>query len=285
MTELLHSSWVWFPSVLPADYKLGRRNSLVWQDDATARLGHGQLGARGKVMERFSYHERARLCGSCKQHYPGIVRLHFTRSLRKRVVVNAFDPGERKSWLRNLLFQRIETWRPPDVDTGEAEDQFSSEQQFRDSGDMDDLEEELEFDTQEDVDYDEVDALIDDDAKFASWRRKTEAKNELRNFQATGRDPDSKDWEDWLDDSWGEYNDHLGGKDGWYESPSDWEKGGFPREAPIKAERGMKRTIKELFFRIFEREEEVDDDLEFEERVFRFTSRATVSPTSGFYYP
>jgi len=39
----------------------------------------------------------------------------------------------------------------------------------------------------------------------------------------------------------------------------------------------MKRTITELLFRILEPEDEVEEDLQFEERVFRFTSRTTVS--------
>jgi len=104
---------------------------------------------------------------------------------------------------------------------------------------------------------------------------KEEARKELQNFE---RNPESNDWEDWLDDSWNQYEGNLqSGEDGWYEASPNWDKDGVPREPPTKPERGMKRTIKELLFRMLEPEAEVEEDLQFEERVFRFTSRTTVS--------
>jgi len=40
---------------------------------------------------------------------------------------------------------------------------------------------------------------------------KNEARNELRKFQSSSEreDVDGKDWEDWLDDSWNQYDDNL----------------------------------------------------------------------------
>jgi len=51
---------------------------------------------------------------------------------------------------------------------------------------------------------------------------KTEARNELRDFE---RNPESNEWEDWLDDSWNQYEDNLqGGEDGWYEASPNWDR-------------------------------------------------------------
>jgi hypothetical protein len=58
---------------------------------------------------------------------------------------------------------------------------------------------------------------------------KNDAHSEVREFQALGIDPDSRDWEDWLDDSWSQYEENLvGGQDGWYEATPNWEKDGVP---------------------------------------------------------
>lgn len=70
--------------------------------------------------------------------------------------------------------------------------------------------------------------------------------------------------------------------DEWWDAAPEWEKGGVPRDAPPRPERGMKRTVKEIFLRIFEREEEVEDDLQFEDRIFRYTSQTTVSVLTYF---
>lgn len=85
-------------------------------------------------------------------------------------------------------------------------------------------------------------------------------------------------WEDWLDDGWNQGDQGNGDiENGWYEPSSDWDQTGVPRDPATKPERGIKRNFKELLFRILEPEDEVEDDLLFEERVFRFTSRTTVS--------
>lgn len=87
------------------------------------------------------------------------------------------------------------------------------------------------------------------------------------------------EWIDWLDESYSnKYSDYVGGSgNGWYEEESEWLKGGNPRLPPDIPERGMSRTIKEMVLRIFEPRYEVEDDLAFEERVFRFTTQETVS--------
>lgn len=182
-------------------------------------------------------------------------------------------------WFKKLLLSKIEI---PDVDVGGLDDEEEEEEDVNGDGDEGDGEgddedlEEVDFEFSREPVGDEVDELIEDDTRFARWKRKADAKNELREFQASGRDPDSQDWEDWLDDTWEQYDENLAGEDGWYQPAPDWEKDGMPRNPPTKPERGMRRTIKELLFRIFEREEEVAEDLEFEERVFRFTSQSTV---------
>lgn len=198
---------------------------------------------------------------------------------RSRLVVSVAG-GNGNGWFKNLLLSKIEI---PDVDLGgfddDDEDMNGDGDEGEGEGDDEDDEdlEDVDFEFSREPAGDEVDELIEDDTRFARWKRKIDAKNELREFQATGRDPDSTDWEDWLDDTWEQYDVNLAGEDGWYQPAPDWEKDGVPRDPPTKPERGMRRTIKELFFRIFEREEEVADDLQFEERVFRFTSQSTVS--------
>ena len=118
---------------------------------------------------------------------------------------------------------------------------------------------------------DDVDAMIEDPKLFEAWRIRREAKQEIRDLRDEGIDPDSDSWEDWLDES-ERVEPDLGG---WYEQQSDWEKDGMPRSAPKIPGRGMSYSFKELIQRIFERESEVEAELSFEERVFRFTSRST----------
>jgi hypothetical protein len=206
----------------------------------------------------------------------GLAR-RWRRSFRKRfVAVSAAESeGPERSWFRKFLFESIEV---PDLDD-DSDIGEDGEGEGEDG---------VEFEPRADADEpkrDEIDELIEDDRRFFRWKMKNDARSEVREFQASGIDPDSRDWEDWLDDSWSQYEEDLaGGQDGWYEAAPNWEKDGVPREPPSKPERGMKRTIKELLFRIFEPEEEVLEDLQFEERVFRFTSRTTVSSFSTPQY-
>jgi hypothetical protein len=196
---------------------------------------------------------------------------------RSHVRARAFD--EPRSWFRNFLFEEIDISDSDTEDGEDLEEPGVNEEGVGFEPRADGVEFEPRADGDADGDGDEVDQLLEDDRRFFRWKMKNEARNEVREFQASGRDPDGKDWEDWLDESWSPDEESFGGGgDGWYEASPDWEKDGVPRKPPSKPERGMKRTIKELFFRIFEPEDEVLEDLEFEERVFNFTSQTTVSP-------
>ncbi|CAI5965310.1 unnamed protein product [Closterium sp. NIES-65] len=114
---------------------------------------------------------------------------------------------------------------------------------------------------------DDIDAMLADPERFERWQ----TSRELRGIQLAGEDPDDRQWEDWIDDP-SEYDYENGG---WYEPQPDWEKGGMPREAPDIPERGMSRSFKELLLRIFKPQDEVEESLTFEERVFRYTSQTT----------
>uniref|UniRef100_A0A7I3ZY05 Chloroplast envelope membrane protein n=1 Tax=Physcomitrium patens TaxID=3218 RepID=A0A7I3ZY05_PHYPA len=195
-----------------------------------------------------------------------------TRWKSSRGLVEARAAGSptppRRSWFRRFLFESIEI---PDLDIDhDIADELEIPRMYEDG---------IQFEERADAvvgEADAVDEMLENDRRFFRWKIKNEAQNDLRDYQASGADPDSRDWEDWLDDSWNQYGDNLAGRmDGWYEPSSNWEKDGVPRDPPSKPERGMKRTIKELLFRIFEPEDEVVDDLQFEERVFKFTSQTT----------
>lgn len=68
----------------------------------------------------------------------------------------------------------------------------------------------------------------------------------------------------------------------WYEEQEDpWEKDGMPRAPPKMPERGLSRTFTELLPLIFLPQDAVEEELTFEEKVFRFTSQATVSRFTG----
>ena len=115
---------------------------------------------------------------------------------------------------------------------------------------------------------DDVDSMLADPEKFERW----ELSRDLRQVQWEGYDPDDALWESWLDDP----DDYDYKSGGWYDSQPDWDKGGVPREAPSVPERGMSRSFKELLLRIFQPQDEVEEQLTFEEKVFRYTSQTSV---------
>lgn len=117
----------------------------------------------------------------------------------------------------------------------------------------------------------DIDEIMEDEDKFKKWKLRRDTLKELKDYQTTGRDPDDDIWEDWIDDSMN-VGVNMGG---WYENQSDWETGGVPRNPPKVPERGMSWTFKDFFFKMFGREEEVEADLTFEERIFRYTSQTT----------
>lgn len=183
--------------------------------------------------------------------------------------VSAQDEDSQKSWLRRFFFTPLDPKDYPFL-MNDFEDDSEDEPEGDGKGTR-------KKGKDDDWCKDDIDRMLADDATFAEWQQRVKARSELRESQELGRDPDNKNWEDWLDDSWGDYSDYVGGKNsGWYFDESDWEKGGVPRSPPKLPERGMSRNMKEMFFRIFEDEEEVKADLAFEDRVFRFTSQTTV---------
>eukprot|EP00250_Pteridium_aquilinum_P003343 c13659_g1_i2 orf=436-2202(-) len=202
----------------------------------------------------------------------------WSKSARQRSLsrVHAQNEESGKSWWKRILFAPIDPeeyqflmYDDEDESDDEAEnDPEATGQQPKGPGDKD---------TRENWCKDDIDRMLADDASFAAWQQRMKSRDELRESQKLGRDPGNDNWEDWLDDSWGGNNGYAGGKDsGWYFNESDWEKGGVPRQPPKLPERGMSRNMKEMFFRIFENEEEVLEDLAFEDKVFRFTSQTTV---------
>eukprot|EP00271_Cylindrocystis_brebissonii_P019993 TRINITY_DN6408_c0_g1_i1.p1 TRINITY_DN6408_c0_g1~~TRINITY_DN6408_c0_g1_i1.p1 ORF type:complete len:487 (-),score=93.17 TRINITY_DN6408_c0_g1_i1:320-1780(-) len=119
---------------------------------------------------------------------------------------------------------------------------------------------------------DQIDELIEDDEKFRAWQLRREALDELEEYTKGGADPDEKHWEDWLDDQTRAAPVDLGG---WFDPVPDWEEDGLPRPPPKLPERGMRRTMKELMPKVFQNNEEVEQELTFEEKIFRYSSQTT----------
>ncbi|KAJ7535015.1 hypothetical protein O6H91_12G014700 [Diphasiastrum complanatum] len=186
---------------------------------------------------------------------------------RRKFRINA--EKQKRSWWKQFLFESIsvedfpsyENSDPGPPDESEDDDEGTASETVASNGNNK---------------MDEIDRMLADDKKFSQWKQKADAMNELRESQDRARDSDNKNWEDWLDDSWKDYSELLPGKDSWYQPQSEWEKGGLPRNPPKVPERGMNRTVRELFLRFFEKQEEVEEDLAFEERVFIFTTQSTV---------
>ncbi len=204
------------------------------------------------------------------------------RSSCKGFLVNAFQSKPKRGWFKELLFQPIED----KIDEEDSRVEEETEQDSSTNGAFKsfDKPEDDKFESEDVGDIDDVNKRImpaDDGKKFTARKRNRDAstKKDVQKFEEAGETLDSsRGWEDWLDDTWGDdYTGSVGAKDGgWFQPQPDWEKGGLPRDPPTKPERGMRRNIKEILFRFFEREEEVEEDLLFEQRVFRYTSQSTV---------
>ncbi|CAM6040195.1 unnamed protein product [Sphagnum compactum] len=204
------------------------------------------------------------------------------RSSCKGFLVNAFESKPKRGWFKELLFQPIEDR----IDEEDSRVEEETEQDSNTNGAFKsfDKPEDDKFESEDVGDIDDVNKRIimpaDDGKKFTARKRNRDAstKKDVRKFEETGETSDSsRGWQDWLDDTWGDdYTGSVGAKDGgWFQPQPDWERGGLPRDPPTKPERGMRRNMKEILFRFFEREEEVEEDLLFEQRVFRYTSQST----------
>jgi hypothetical protein len=217
------------------------------------------------------------------------------RSSCKGFLVYAFESKPKRGWFKELLFQPIED--RIDEEDSRVEEETQQDSNTNGAFKSFDKPEDDKFELEDVGDIDDVNQRIvpaDDGKKFTARKRNRDAstkkdvqkfdrdastKKDVRKFEETGETSDSsRGWEDWLDDTWGDdYTGSVGAKDGgWFQPQPDWERGGLPRDPPTKPERGMRRNMKEILFRFFEREEEVEEDLLFEQRVFRYTSLSTV---------
>ncbi|RWW30200.1 hypothetical protein BHE74_00041339 [Ensete ventricosum] len=116
-------------------------------------------------------------------------------------------------------------------------------------------------------DYGEKDGPADE--RFEAWKSRAEAIVELREAQETARNAEGRAWEDWLG------GDELAGG-GSSSSDQDWggEAAGPPSEVDddpeeIMRENGLVEAIKDAIA-------ENDEELLFEDRVFRYASTSSV---------
>lgn len=154
--------------------------------------------------------------------------------------------GKKTPWWKQFLF-----------DDDEDDEWLSMEE----DGLIDDEEEEKE-----------EDGMAIEERKFETWRRRAEAISELRVAQEDARNGDSRNWEDWLEsssssnappaDNNGYWDEVGGGNDGGGDEDEDrYEM--FPDTRLVN-------TARDLLLRTY------DDELLFEDRVFRYASRNSV---------
>ncbi|KAF4353907.1 hypothetical protein G4B88_009385 [Cannabis sativa] len=136
--------------------------------------------------------------------------------------------------------------------------------------DMLELEEEVEEEAEEEEDD------VDDDTKFEAWKRRAEAIVELREAQEDRRNEDSRSWEDWLATDFGEqrgdsdrdldwdYNNGGTGSGGSSIPPSNGGKS-MGGEEELFPEMGLVKSVRNFLAGD-------DDDLLYEDRVFRYAS-------------
>lgn len=108
--------------------------------------------------------------------------------------------------------------------------------------------------------------------KFEAWKRRAEAIVELREAQEDVKNEENRRWEDWIVD--GTYDDVSNG-DSWFEDsngavrkPGD-DVGDDFRE--VFSSRGLVKSVRDLVLG------GEDDDILYEDRVFRFASFNSVS--------
>lgn len=130
-----------------------------------------------------------------------------------------------------------------------------------------------EEDMEEDVDELETsgngDEKLSEEEKFEAWKKRAEAIIELREAQEGLRNQENRYWEDWL-----VFDEESNGvKREWDDSDElrelkEEDVVGDPNE--LIPERGLVKTIRDLVLGVEE------DDLLYEDRVFRFASRNSV---------
>lgn len=155
------------------------------------------------------------------------------------VIPNA-KKGHKKSWWRRFFFEEDGNWlglREEDIEES--------------------VEEIEEFGREEGLSEEE---------KFEAWKKRAEAIVELREAQEGMRNEESRNWEDWFvfeegnDGVMGEWDDDYAVRE-----LREEDVVGDPNE--MMPERGLVKTVRDLVLG------EEDDDLLYEDRVFRYASR------------
>lgn len=113
------------------------------------------------------------------------------------------------------------------------------------------------------------DGELSEDEKFEAWKQRAEAIIELREAQEDRRNEEYRKWEDWLLD-----NESY--------SSSSWSDGLEEEEKEMdyvvkeEKEKGLVESVRSLIFGGVERDSD-DDDLLYEDRVFKYASTNSVS--------
>lgn len=116
---------------------------------------------------------------------------------------------------------------------------------------------------------------LSEDEKFEAWKRRAEAIVELREAQEDMKNEESRRWEDWIVED--------PGNGSWTQ---DWDKGyggggGGEGEVDLgleldSGEKGLVESVRDL---VLGKE---DDDILYEDRIFRYASLNSVSSFLGF---
>lgn len=123
---------------------------------------------------------------------------------------------------------------------------------------------------------DSGDEELSDNEKFEAWKRRAEAIIELRQAQEDIRNEENRRWEDWISD---ETNDSGNGSSWIHSSNGAVGKSvEEAREDPVQMipRGGLVKSVRDA---IFGRE---DDEILYEDRVFRYASFNSVSSFSKF---
>lgn len=139
------------------------------------------------------------------------------------------------------------------------------------------------FGLKEDDMLEEPKVLVDgerasEEETFEAWKRRAEAISELREAQEDARNMESRAWEDWLVEEGTTATATIGGDDS--SRGQDWEEGLEDRAGDIPLDPSETMPLPGMARRDLVFGNEDDDELLYEDRVFRYASLNSVS-TSG----
>ncbi|KAL5563744.1 hypothetical protein UlMin_033491 [Ulmus minor] len=123
----------------------------------------------------------------------------------------------------------------------------------------------LKEDDMVELEQEEAEEAVGESEKFEAWKRRVEAITELRQAQQDLRNEEASTWEDWLASS---------SSNG---STQDWESWGESEESvsfdpsEMLPEKGLVKSVRDLVLGR-EQEEEEDEDMLYEDRVFQYAS-------------